>query len=527
MKKAADVAGVRSVLVLAGLWTGLLYAGLVTGQETLRAGAPIDDSYIVVLKAQPPEVSQSSDARAFAVQSNALAMQSVMSVAEASDGEIEYEYEAAIVGFSLRTSAQRADELRAHPLVRYVEQDRVVTIDADQRNPPSWGLDRVDARAGYDNNYHYDVDGSGVDIYIIDTGILQTHEDFGGRVREGFDVIGGGVTDCNGHGTHVAGTAAGTEFGIAKNANLYPVRVLDCAGAGSTSGVIAGIDWVVENASGPSVANMSLGGGAQDAMDVAVRNAIDQGITMVVAAGNNNADACFTSPARVREAITVGATSENDDRAGFSNFGTCVNIFAPGDGITSAWIGSDDATNTTSGTSMATPHVAGVAALYLTTNPGATPDDVTGALLGDATQGPVGNPGNGSPNLFLHSLVAEVPPPPEEEPPPEEPDACEGGTSLSGALLTTAPNHFAYAPNGQAFFSETGALRGCLVGDDGTNFDLWLYEWREDLGQWTLAAQGIEPGSTETVTYDGPSTYYVWLVYTREGAGDFTLKISD
>ena len=283
-----------------------------------------------------------------------------------------------------------------------VERDQVFTISTTQ-SPATWGLDRIDQRARpLSNSYTYTRTGAGVRAYIIDTGIRFSHGEFGGRATSGFDAVDGGAADdCNGHGTHVSGTVGGATYGVAKGVSLVGVRVLDCAGSGTTSGVIAGVDWVTANHVKPAVANMSLGGGASAALDQAVANSIAAGVTYAIAAGNSNARACNYSPARVATAITVGATTSTDARASYSNWGSCLDLFAPGSSITSSWYTSNTATNTISGTSMATPHVAGVAALYLQGNPGATPATVRNALVANATSGVVGNARTGSPNLLL------------------------------------------------------------------------------------------------------------------------------
>jgi serine protease len=251
-----------------------------------------------------------------------------------------------------------------------------------------------------------------VHAYIVDTGVLLTHNEFSGRMGNGFDAVtsGGNANDCHGHGTHVAGTVGGTTYGVAKGVTIHPVRVLGCTGSGTNAGVIAGMDWVAQNRVLPAVANMSLGGGASQATDDAVARMTAAGVTVVVAAGNDNAsDACTKSPARAPSAITVGSTTSTDARSSFSNVGTCLDIFAPGSSITSAWFTSPTATNTISGTSMASPHVAGGAALYLATNPTATPAQVTQALTSSATPGIVTDARTGSPNLLLYTLGGAAP----------------------------------------------------------------------------------------------------------------------
>jgi subtilisin family serine protease len=277
---------------------------------------------------------------------------------------------------------------------------------------------------------HKDCGGASVTAYIIDTGIRTTHTTFGGRARWGTNTTGDGqATDCNGHGTHVAGTVGGSQYGVAKNVQLVAVKVLGCTGSGTTAGVVQGVDWVTaQHAAGaPAVANMSLGGGISTALDNAVRNSIADGVTYALAAGNENQNACNVSPARTPDAITVGATTNADSRASFSNWGTCVDLFAPGQNITSAWIGNDAATNTISGTSMASPHAAGAAALVLGGAPQATPAQVRSTVLAAATADKVVNPGTGSPNVLLGT--GSTPQPPNPTPTPTPPAGCGAVTN--------------------------------------------------------------------------------------------------
>lgn len=323
----------------------------------------------------------------------------------------KHTYRSVLEGFSTTMSRAKAAELAADPRVAYVEQNSTVRLNETQTNA-TWGLDRVDQRnLPLSKSYTYNTSASNVNAYIIDTGIRTSHSEFGGRASVGTDTVGGGQNgqDCQGHGTHVAGTVGGKTYGVAKGVKLIAVRVLDCSGSGTTAGVIAGVDWVTVNAKKPAVANMSLGGSANTSLDNAVKKSIASGVSYAIAAGNGNiiglpANACNYSPARVPEAITVGATDSSDRRASFSNYGTCLDLFAPGVNITSAWKDNDTATNTISGTSMATPHTVGVAALYLSTHATATPAQVRDALVNNATSGKVQDPRTGSPNKLLYSL---------------------------------------------------------------------------------------------------------------------------
>lgn len=358
-----------------------------------------DDEYIVVYKDEISEGELDDD----------------MDEMDKSEGvKAEHVYKEAIKGYAARLSPSALAKLKKNSKVAYIEKNQIMTINAVQSLTPSWGIDRIDqASLPLTTQFSYAATGAGVDAYIIDTGILTTHQEFGGRASGGYSVIGAVTdwTDGNGHGTHVAGTVGGATYGVAKNVNLIAVRVLDAAGSGTTAGVIAGINWAItHHTTRPAVANMSLGGGASTALDDAVKNAVIDGIVMCVAAGNNGRNASNYSPARVATAITVGATGAyptlgtNYDRyASFSNYGSIVDIFAPGTSITSAWFTSTSAVNTISGTSMATPHVAGVAALYKSVNNAATPAAVETALKTASTKNKITSLPTGTANNLLYT----------------------------------------------------------------------------------------------------------------------------
>lgn len=371
--------------------------------RTAPESTAISDSWIAVLK------DGNDSSHAFA---NSLlpASSSVTAV-----------YDNALNGFAAKMTKEEARELAADPRVAYVEQNAKVSLDTapsaqgpgatEAQDSPPWGLDRIDQRElPLDEVYESEITGAGTTAYIIDTGVRTTHNDFDDRARSGYDFVNDddNASDCHGHGTHVAGTIAGSEHGVAKGADIVGVKVLNCEGGSDVATVVAGVDWVTENADGPSVVNMSLGVREDSVMDEAVENSIASGISYTVSAGNGNIfgwpeDACGKSPARAEGAITVGATDIEDQRASFSNYGECVDVFAPGVDIPSAWMDDDEATNTISGTSMAAPHVAGVVALYLEQNPSATPAEALEALSNNATDDVVGDPREGSPNKLLHS----------------------------------------------------------------------------------------------------------------------------
>ena len=329
-------------------------------------------------------------------------------------GQTHHVYANAIKGFAASLPESALAAIQNNPNVASVEADATVRLNqvASVQNQATWGLDRIDqVDRPLDTQYRFNYTGAGVTAFIIDTGIRADHTEFTGRVDTGFTAVsdGNGTNDCNGHGTHVSGTMGGSTWGVAKAVKLVPVRVLDCSGSGSLSGVIAGIDWASGTTNRPAVANLSLGSSYSSTVNAAVAGAVSKGITMVVAAGNSNANACNYSPASEPSAITVGATTSSDARASYSNFGSCLDVFAPGSNITSAWLTSATATNTISGTSMASPHVAGVAALALQANPQATPASVASFLVNNASLNKLTSLGTGSPNKLVFSLANGAP----------------------------------------------------------------------------------------------------------------------
>lgn len=346
--------------------------------DSPSAGRPIPNHYIVVLKdgANP---------------------RSVAAIAHANP---QYVYESALNGFAAELNQGQLTALQHHPNVDYIEQDQEAAIDTTQSNA-TWGLDRIDQRnLPLSTTYTYNTTASTVYAYIIDTGIQTNHPDFGGRAAVAYDALGGNGQDCNGHGTHVAGTVGGATYGVAKGVRLRAVRVLDCNGSGTNAQVIAGIDWVRANHASPAVANMSLGGGFSSSLNTAVTNMVNSGVFTAVAAGNSNANACNYSPASASGVLTVAASDSSDTKASFSNYGSCVEVYAPGVSIKSDWLSSG--TNTISGTSMASPHAAGVAALYKATYGNASASTIVNWIINNATSGVIKSNPSGTPNRLLY-----------------------------------------------------------------------------------------------------------------------------
>jgi aqualysin 1 len=443
-----------------------------------------------------------------------------------------------INGFVATADQGHLRRLERDPRVLEIEPDRVVTIvTTTQSNPPSWGVDRLDQRARpLDKAYTYDSTGSGVRAYIVDTGIRSTHTEFGGRVLPGYTSFndGYGTEDCHSHGTHVAGTVGGATVGVAKTVFLVPVRVMNCSGSGSYSGIIAGLDWIAATHVKPAVANLSIGGGVSSSLNRAVDNLHGRGVLVVVSAGNSNADACTQSPASAQHAYTVGATTSTDARASYSNWGTCVDLFAPGSSIVSAVHTSDTATGTKSGTSMSSPHVAGAAARYLQAHPAATPTQVKTALSAAATSGIVSGAGTGSPNLLLFTALdlpqptpePTLEPTPEPAPQPEpEPVPCSYCGTHTGNI--TRAGRTALVPGSGGFTAEAGnVIDVTLTGPQNANFDLAL-EYRNGKS-WVVVASSSTPDSNEALRYVAAAggSYRV-AVRSVSGTGSFTVVIGN
>lgn len=479
-------------LLLAGLAAAALVAGcsehpVSPPPESTQAplinsvaGAEyVDGAYIVVFKDDVKDVDLAIEA-----------------VADKAATAPTYRYKSAVKGFAGRMSADRVEALRSDPRVAYIEQDQVIRLSAVQTGA-TWGIDRVDQLdLPLGTTYEYNATGAGVKAYIVDTGILLTHSDFGGRAISGYDAIDGGdAIDANGHGTHVAGTVGGTTYGVAKGVTLVAVRVLDASGSGTTSGVVSGIDWVTSNhAAGElAVANMSLGGSASTTLDNAVIAAIADGVTFCVAAGNDYKNAGNYSPARVAAAITVGATTSSDGFASYSNYGSVLDILAPGSSIKSDYYTSTTATATMSGTSMATPHVTGACALYVEANPTAAPAEVAAGLVAASTAGTITSVPSGTVNRFLYTLFSGGST-------PEVPAAPALSSPSNGATSVSIPPTVAWA-------ASTGATSYRCQVSTSSSFGTTVYD-----------TSGLTATSA-SVTGLSTSTTYYWRVNATNSAG--------
>jgi subtilisin family serine protease len=428
-------------------------------------------------------------------------------------GSLRHVYSAALKGFSANLSDAAVAALVRNPQIARIEPDALVNGSGTEVSP-TWGLDRIDQRAlPLDKSYTYASGGAGVSVYILDTGIRTTHVEFGGRASGAFTAIndGNGTNDCNGHGTHVAGTVGGATYGVAKAATLYAVRVLDCANTGTVSGLIAGIDWVTQNRQLPAVANLSLTTAKSTTVNAAIQASIDAGVVYAVAAGNNGADACNYSPASAPAVLTVGASGNTDGVQAFSNVGPCVDLFAPGQAIRSAYYVSDTSSIINAGTSMASPHVAGAAAVYLSANPTATPAQVTSAIVGAATTNVLTAVPTGTANRLLYidpTGGSAAPPPPDTTttPPPPPP-----------------PSPTADAPP-TASFSKSCNRGTCTFDASGSSDDIGIVSYAWSFGDGTSVSPAASLVKTSH-TFTKAGSYMVVLTVTDSGGHQATKSL--
>jgi subtilisin family serine protease len=486
----------------------------------------IPGRYIVVFK---DEAVGGKDDRAKTEATDAQTKHQVMTemsaqLTERYGGQVRHVFSRALNGFAGQLSDDEAFALSQDSRVAFVQADRpIMTTQSAENIAPTatqpsspWNLDRIDQRDSRNGTYTYNTSGAGVNVYVVDTGIRRTNREFQGRAFAFFDAANDGQMDCHGHGTHVAGTVGGATYGVAKNARLYSVRVMGCKG-GTVADMIRGIDWVAAYHSKPAVANISMAAmdstgkaTADPALDQAVRRLIQAGVTTVVAAANDGRDANLASPARVAEAITVGSVNISDVRAVDSNYGAVVDLFAPGVSITSAGHRSDTDSYEMSGTSMAAPHVAGVAALYLESNRNATPATVAGVIINAATSNRLYSLGDGSPNRLLYSLVISG----------NSGAPCSNCTALSGSLAGTGYSN--WQPNGNWYQTTSyGNHNGWLQVPAGTNFDLYLYKWDPNGNGWVIVASATSYSALEQVSYYGAPGYYIWRIYSWSGGGGY------
>jgi subtilisin family serine protease len=420
-------------------------------------------------------------------------------------GEIDHVFSSVLNGYSVEMSPGLAMQLSDDPRVKYVEEDSYVS-EADVESNPGWGLDRIDQRAlPFDFTFNYTAHGTGVNVYVLDSGILPTHVQLQGRVIEAFDAVHDNtpINQCNGHGTGVAGVVGSSIFGVAKNVTLQDVRVLPCTGYGTVSDLISGVDWVTRHAVRPAVANMSVGTTLSPTVNDAVSASITSGVVYVVSAGNDSYDACRNSPSSVPGAITVGATNNTDTRTSWSNYGSCVDIFAPGEGISTIWNGTDSTTTYVAGTSYSSPFVAGVAALYLEQHPAATPAEVQAVIGANATPGIISDPGLNSPNLLLYSFLSSP-----------EPTGCDG-TMYGGTLPGTGSLDYQSSSNG--FSSGSGKFIADLAVPVGASFALSLE--KKGGNRWSTVASS----ANGSIAFKGKSGTYRWKVADVAGSGSYSL----